>query len=88
MSRVPQIAEPPQGASTYSDTRPSTPMNGAADLQRGGLRRHSYEIYGDQVKALNLLAHDDKMSGGKGSMSEMVREAIDAYVKQRTKKPE
>ena len=70
--------------STYSPTRPSVKTNDTGESERGGLRRHSYEVFGDQVMALNRLAHEDKMSGGKGSMSEMVREAIDAFIKQRT----
>ncbi len=74
--------------STYSPTRPSMIVQSSPEPERGGLRRHSYEVYGDQVKALNQLAHQDKMRGGKGSMSEMVREAIDTYVQQRLKKTE
>jgi hypothetical protein len=42
--------------------------------------RHSFDVYEDQVEVLQQLAIEDRMRGGVGSMSAMVREAIDEYV--------
>ena len=42
--------------------------------------RYAFEFFQDQVEALQRLALDQKIRGEKGSMSEMVREAIDEYL--------
>ncbi len=36
--------------------------------------------YEDQVEELKKLSLEDRMRGGAGSMSAMVRDAIDAYI--------
>ena len=47
---------------------------------RRQLTRYAFEFYQDQVEELRRLSLEEKMQGEKGSMSEMVREAIDAYL--------
>src|SRR2546421_5685122 len=48
-------------------------------------QRHPFDIYTDQYDTLKQLALEDRMRGGAGSMSAMVRDAIDAYItKQRS----
>ncbi len=47
------------------------------------LGRYSYEVYKDQVKELIRMSNDDRLAGGKGSMSAMIREAIDDYIEKR-----
>jgi hypothetical protein len=42
--------------------------------------RHSFELYQDQVDRLRRIALEDKLTGGEGNMSEMVRTAIDDYL--------
>jgi len=42
--------------------------------------RHAFDIYEDQVEVLQKLSLEDRMRGGTGSMSAMVREAIDDYI--------
>ena len=42
--------------------------------------RHPFDIYEDQDEELRKLAVEDRMRGGPGSMSKMVREAIDDYI--------
>src|SRR6266571_7888169 len=42
--------------------------------------RHAFDIYEDQVEELQKLSLEDRMRGGAGSMSAMVREAIDDYI--------
>lgn len=50
---------------------------------RRTITRYSFEFYQDQVERLQRFALDEKIRGEKGSMSEMVREAIDAYLAKR-----
>jgi hypothetical protein len=42
--------------------------------------RNAFEIYEDQMEALRKRSLEEKMEGKLGSMSRMVREAIDAYL--------
>ena len=42
--------------------------------------RHPFDIYEDQVEVLKKLSLEDRMRGGIGSQSAMVREAIDDYI--------
>src|SRR5512144_2786508 len=48
--------------------------------QRRIITRNSFEIYEDQMESLRKLAYREKMIGGVGSMSRMVRHAIDHYL--------
>jgi len=43
--------------------------------------RHPFDIYQDQLDLLRKLSLRDKMKGEIGSMSAMVREALDTYLK-------
>lgn len=43
-------------------------------------RRHAFDIYDDQLTALRQLSLKERMDGGIGSMSQMVREAIDRFI--------
>ena len=53
------------------------------------IKRHSFEFYKDQIEALQRLALEEKLQGGKGNQSEMVREAVDEYLhKRKGKEPE
>lgn len=45
--------------------------------------RHPFDIYEDQLDSLKKLSYEEKISGGLGSMSAMVREAIDDFLKKR-----
>ena len=47
---------------------------------RRQLTRYAFEFYQDQVEELRRLSLEEKMQGQKGSMSEMVRDAIDGYL--------
>jgi hypothetical protein len=48
------------------------------------ISRKSFEIYEDQMTSLRTLSFKEKMEGKLGSMSSMVREAIDEYLKERS----
>ena len=55
---------------------------------RRQLTRYAFEFYQDQVEELRRLSLEEKMQGDKGSMSEMVREAIDTYLAQKKRTDE
>ncbi len=42
--------------------------------------RHPFELYLDQLERLRETAHTDRLQGGAGSMSRMVRDAIDQFL--------
>jgi len=48
------------------------------------ITRNSFEIYEDQMDSLRRLSLQEKMDGKIGSMSQMVREAIDDYLRKKT----
>jgi hypothetical protein len=45
--------------------------------------RHGFDIYWDQYEALLKWSNEEKLQGGTGSMSRMVREALDDYIAKR-----
>ena len=47
------------------------------------ITRNSFEIYEDQMDSLRKLSFQEKMEGKLGSMSGMVREAVDNYLLKR-----
>jgi hypothetical protein len=48
--------------------------------------RHAFDIYQDQYESLLDLSLDERRQGGTGSMSAMVREALDQFIAARKKK--
>jgi hypothetical protein len=49
-------------------------------------QRHPFDIYQDQYDSLKEMSVEDRKQGGVGSMSAMVREAIDNYISSKKKK--
>ena len=49
---------------------------------RRRIARYAFEFYQDQLDELRRLSLEEKLRGGKGSMSEMVRAALDRYLAQ------
>ena len=47
--------------------------------------RHGFDIYWDQYEALVRWSNEEKLQSGTGSMSRMVREALDDYIAKRKK---
>jgi hypothetical protein len=61
-------------------------VNARTPVRPNGRRiitRNSFEIYEDQMDSLRKLSLQEKMEGKLGSMSQMVREAVDTYLKTR-----
>jgi hypothetical protein len=62
-------------------------VNARTPVRQNGKRiitRNSFEIYEDQMDSLRKISFHEKMEGKLGSMSQMVRDAIDAYLKEKT----
>jgi hypothetical protein len=54
--------------------------------ERGNVKRASFEVYPDQLKALKQLSVEEQLNGESGSMSAMVREALDKYILERKRR--
>jgi hypothetical protein len=62
-------------------------VNARTPVRPNGKRiitRNSFEIYEDQMDSLRKISLLEKMEGKIGSMSQMVRDAIDAYLKEKS----
>lgn len=72
------IAEPPLIQIEHPSERPyvRTPA-------RRTITRYAFEFFADQLDELKQISLQEKMLGKKGSMSEMVRKAIDVYLQKR-----
>lgn len=66
-------------APTGSRERASVRAYGRTGVKRT-ITRYAFEFYQDQIDTLRGLSLEDKLNGEKGSMSEMVREALDMYI--------
>ena len=64
----------PSGQEAYPSSGPSvrTPM-------RRTITRYAFEFFQDQIDRLRAYSLEEKRRGEKGSMSEMVRQAMDLY---------
>ena len=84
-----ELADTPQPTQAGpSPARPQHQLSGAAPARtpvrlRRTITRYAFEFYQDQLEELRRLSLSEKLEGGKGSMSEMVREAIDLYLSKR-----
>ena len=65
--------------------RPVPPVRGTT-MKRVMKNRHPFDIYRDQYDSLRQKALEDRMQGGAGSMSAMVREAIDRFLTEKDNK--
>ena len=74
------------GATPVRDVRPVLPVPPVRGQKRVMKSRHPFDIYEDQYVSLRDLAMQERMQGGAGSMSAMVREAIDAFIEKRRKR--
>lgn len=59
------------------------PLQSRVAMRRPIKQRHPFDIYADQLESLRQLAVEDRKQGGLGSMSAMVREALDAFLAKR-----
>jgi hypothetical protein len=80
---MPEIGRAPTAASPTEITSPAIP-SGRPDGRRR-TTRYPFELYQDQIDALKAFSLEEKASGEKGSMSQMVRDALDTYIAARKK---
>jgi len=79
------LAENPIGQKDQSEHAIPERVNARTPVRPTAKRiitRNSFEIYEDQMDSLRKRSLEEKMEGKLGSMSQMVREAIDAYLKE------
>ena len=84
MDNFPSIQKPkaPQEIQASELERANAPSLERPNVRRI-ITRNSFEIYEDQMDALRRVAYEERLQGGVGSMSKMVREAIDTYLGKR-----
>lgn len=74
-----------RGQSVFYKPQEKTELPNGRTPERANVRRTrrraSYELFTDQIEAIQRLALEDKLQGGTGNQSEMVREALDDYLK-------
>ncbi len=80
-----QEPPPPGEATTPVDAQPAPapepprPVRPGRPLKRQMIR-HPFELYMDQLDRLREVAEEQRQRGEAGSMSKMVRDAIDRYL--------
>jgi len=86
----PQVARE-ASSEDAGDEQPVRPVRGVRPVlpvppptKRVMKSRHPFDIYTDQYEALQQLALEERMRGGVGSMSAIVREALDKIIAERT----
>ena len=58
--------------------RPSVRPTGRTPVR--SVTRYAFEFYFDQIDELKARSLDDRIRGGSGNMSQMVRQALDEYL--------
>jgi hypothetical protein len=74
------IQQQPERANAPTPQR-SNARTGERVTTKRIITRNSFEVYEDQMDSLRDRSYQEKRAGKIGSMSAMVREAIDAYLK-------
>ena len=67
---------------TWTPAPPSDSTSVRTPVRRV-ITRYAFEFFQDQVAQLRAISLQAKLQGEDGSMSEMVRQALDAYLAQR-----
>jgi hypothetical protein len=77
------LTRAPDNPSARTPVAPSARTSG-----RRTITRYAFEFFQDQIETLRHLSLEEKSRGEKGSMSEMVREAVDTYISRRLNREE
>jgi hypothetical protein len=81
LDNMPAIEKPKPAVKPQSPIRPTQSVRAGSDTPRRKIKpRWPFDIYVDQIEDLRKLSMEERMQGGTGSMSAMVREAIDALI--------
>ncbi len=88
-AKIPELGSPmdnlPVIQKTNASTTPVRPVHPVPPVKRVMKSRHPFDIYQDQYDSLKQMASEERIQGGVGSMSAMVREAIDKFIMIRRK---
>jgi hypothetical protein len=79
--KPPKQQTPKSNALQQPDEVSPTPYPSATPKKREIKRRQPFDVYQDQVDLLKQLSLKAQLNGDIGSMSRMVREALDTYLK-------
>lgn len=84
-AHTPPSPDPAPGAEPQSTAVPPKDTTAASATlstrpERRVMVRHSFEVYIDQVESLRACADIQRRRGDPGSMSRIVRKAIDSYL--------
>lgn len=85
--RPERTADRTQGPTGEAEREHSERTNARTPVRSNGKRiitRNSFEIYEDQMDSLRKRAMEEKLEGRLGSMSAMVRTAIDEYLQKKS----
>ena len=81
LDHMPEIEKPKPAITPPTPGRPPQSVKAGSETPRRKIKtRHPFDIYEDQLEELRKLSMEDRMQGGMGSMSAMVREAIDTFI--------
>src|SRR5919106_5369228 len=81
LDNMPAIEKPKPAATPPTTVNPVHSVRAGSESPRRKIKsRHPFDIYEDQLEELRKLSMEDRMQGGYGSMSAMVREALDTYI--------
>jgi hypothetical protein len=101
-ARTPDVASSKSGGAPVPDVPATEPAGSQRPVRPSGspyarpsvryesrrvIRRHPFEFYQDQLERLKQLSLEEQLAGGNGSMSEMVRDAVDRYLSEREHQP-
>jgi len=84
-AELPLADSSPQVSTDRATARPVDEATGRPGTKRILVRR-GFECYEDQLNALKRLSIQEQLEGKQGSMSAMVREAVDDYLKKKSVK--
>jgi hypothetical protein len=82
-NEFPETESSSQPVTDRATARPGDEATGRPGNKRVLVRR-GFEWYEDQLNALKRLSIEEQLEGKPGSMSAMVREAVDVYLKKRS----
>lgn len=81
LENMPAIEKPKPVVKQPAPERPAYQTQAGTEAPRRKIKtRHPFDIYEDQLEELRKLSMEDRMQGGFGSMSAMVREALDVFI--------
>ena len=83
----PQLSERSEEKANDRSVERSFARTPVRDPAKRIITRNSFEIYEDQMEALRRLSFQEKIAGKVGSMSAMVRAAIDSYLEEHRPEP-